>query len=304
MKTYNRLNEFLKDKFGERVLKICIDGGFTCPNRDGTKGFGGCIFCGEQGSGEHLKRIPIRQQVESYFKSYRSSRANKFIAYFQNFTNTYDSIESLKMKYDEALIDSRIVALDIDTRPDCISEEVCKLLSSYKDKYYVYVELGLQTSNPFSHGFINQNISNEEFINAVSLLNKYDIDIVVHVMVGLPNETHQDIVNTINFINKFKIKGIKIHSTYIIKDTLLEKLYLENKYKPLELEEYISEVIYILTHINKDVIIHRISGDAPKDKLIAPEWNAHKKWVLNKVNNIMEEQHLYQGMENKNSDIV
>ncbi len=296
MKIYNRLNEFLKDKFSERTLKICIDGGFTCPNRDGTKGVGGCIFCSELGSGDHLKRLPIKEQVENYFKSYRSSRANKFIAYFQNFTSTYSDVQTLKRKYDEALIDERIVALDIDTRPDCISKDVCELLSSYKDKYYVYVELGLQSSNEFTHSFINQNIVNEEFIRAIKLLNEYKIDVVVHVMVGLPYETHVDIENTIKFINQFNIQGIKIHSTYIVKDTILEKLYLEGKYVPLELDEYISEVIYILTHINKDIIIHRISGDAPKDKLVAPEWNLHKKWVLNKVNNIMEENNLYQGM--------
>ncbi len=296
MKIYNRLNEFLKDKFSERTLKICIDGGFTCPNRDGTKGVGGCLFCSELGSGDHLKRLPIKEQVENYFKSYRSLRANKFIAYFQNFTSTYSDVQTLKRRYDEALIDERIVALDIDTRPDCISKEVCELLSSYKDKYYVYVELGLQSSNEFTHSIINQNIVNEEFIRAIKLLNEYKIDVVVHVMVGLPYETHVDIENTIKFINQFNIQGIKIHSTYIVKDTLLEKLYLEGKYVPLELDEYISEVIYILTHINKDIIIHRISGDAPKDKLVAPEWNLHKKWVLNKVNNIMEKNNLYQGM--------
>lgn len=296
MKIYNRLNEFLKDKFSERTLKICIDGGFTCPNRDGKKGVGGCIFCSELGSGDHLKRLPIKDQVENYFKSYRSTRANKFIAYFQNFTSTYAEINTLKRRYDEALIDERIVALDIDTRPDCISKEVCELLASYKEKYYVYVELGLQSSNELTHSFINQNIVNEEFINALNLLNEYQIDVVVHVMVGLPNENHEDIVNTVKFINQFNIQGIKIHSTYVVKDTLLEKLYLEGKYVPLELDEYISEVIYILTHINKDIIIHRISGDAPKDKLVAPEWNLHKKWVLNKVNNIMTTNNLYQGM--------
>lgn len=296
MKIYNRLNEFLKDKFSERTLKICIDGGFTCPNRDGKKGVGGCIFCSELGSGDHLKRLPIEEQVENYFKSYRSTRANKFIVYFQNFTSTYADINTLKRRYDEALIDERIVALDIDTRPDCISKEVCELLASYKEKYYVYVELGLQSSNELTHSFINQNIVNEEFINAVKLLNEYHIDVVVHVMVGLPNETHEDVVNTIKFINQFNIQGIKIHSTYVVKDTLLEKLYLEGKYVPLELDEYIFEVIYILTHINKDIIIHRISGDAPKDKLVAPEWNLHKKWVLNKVNNIMTTNNLYQGM--------
>ena len=139
LERYKHLNKYLKDKFGERTLKICLDGGFTCPNRDGRVGYGGCAFCSERGSGEHIVPDKISNQVKNYFTSYKAERANKFIAYFQNFTNTYDSIENLKMKYDAALIDDRIVALAIATRPDCISEDVCKLLKSYSEKYYVWV---------------------------------------------------------------------------------------------------------------------------------------------------------------------
>ena len=148
LERYNHLNKHLKNKFGERTLKICIDGGFTCPNRDGSKGFGGCIFCSEKGSGDHIKIAnSITEQVENYFNSYKAQRANKFIVYFQNYTNTYDSIENLKAKYDSALIDDRIVGLEVATRPDCINEEIVKLLQSYSQKYYVCVELGLQTAN-------------------------------------------------------------------------------------------------------------------------------------------------------------
>ena len=143
---YNHLNEYLKNRFGERVLKIGIDGNFTCPNRDGKCGVGGCVFCGETGSGEHLDSAKsIKEQVKKYFSSNKEKRANKFIAYFQNFTNTYGEIENLKLKYDSALIDDRIIGLAIATRPDCITEEIAKLLHSYKDKYYVSVELGFQT---------------------------------------------------------------------------------------------------------------------------------------------------------------
>ena len=145
MDRYNKLNTFLKNKFGERVLKICIDGGFTCPNRDGKCGMGGCIYCGERGSGENTKRIEIKDQVKNFIDSYRGKRANKFVAYFQNFTNTYDSIKNLKEKYDSALIDDRIVALAVATRPDCVDEDVAKLLYTYKERgLYVWVELGLQ----------------------------------------------------------------------------------------------------------------------------------------------------------------
>ena len=196
---YKHLNKYLKEKFGERTLKICIDGGFTCPNRDGTKGIGGCIFCSEKGSGEHIKSktfdfatdtnikcsipipasndvtdqtLSISTQVKNHFNSYKAERANKFIAYFQNFTNTYDSIENLKRKYDSALIDNRIVGLEVATRPDCITEDIAKLLKSYTDKYYVCVELGLQTADEEIGKFINRCYTNEDFSHAVALLNK------------------------------------------------------------------------------------------------------------------------------------
>ena len=294
---YKHLNKYLKEKFGERTLKICIDGGFTCPNRDGTQGIGGCIFCSEKGSGEHIKNSnSITEQVENHFKSYKAQRANKFIAYFQNFTNTYDTIENLKLKYDSALVDDRIIGLEIATRPDCINETIVRLLKSYTDKYYVCVELGLQTTNEDTGKLINRCYSNEDFSKAVELLNKYNIDIVTHIMVGLPNETLEDIKQTINFINAHTIQGLKIHSCYVVKNTKLEQFYLNGDYTPLTLECYISSCAYILTHINPNIIIHRISGDAPKDLLVAPSWNLHKKWIMNGLNKYLKENNLYQGM--------
>ena len=293
---YKHLNKYLKGKFGERTLKICIDGGFTCPNRDGTKGFGGCVFCSEKGSGEHIKNAnSITNQVENYFKSYKAWRANKFIAYFQNFTNTYDTLENLKRKYDSALIDDRIVELEVATRPDCITEDVVKLLKSYSNKYYVCVELGLQTANENTGAIINRCYSNADFTKAVMLLNKYDIDVVTHIMVGLPNETIEDIKKTTQFINTHNIQGLKIHSCYVVKNTVLEKLYNEGKYIPLELDEYFESCAYILTHISPEIVIHRISGDAPKDLLVAPRWNSHKKWIMNGLDKYLKNNNLYQG---------
>ena len=289
-KRYNNLNDFLKNKFGERVLKICIDGGFTCPNRDGTCGTGGCIFCGERGSGEHLTKS------QNIVVSPRPTQeANKFIAYFQNFSNTYADIKTLKTKYDEALQNPQIVALAVATRPDCINEDVVKLLKSYSDKYYVYVELGLQTSNNETAQFINRGYTSDVFTKAVELLNKYEIDVVTHLMVGLPNETFEDIHDTVEFINKHKIQGLKIHSTYVIKNTKLCELYESGNYTPLTLEEYIDATTHILTHISPDIIIHRISGDAPKDELVAPEWNLHKKWIMNGITKKLIEEDLWQG---------
>ncbi len=294
---YKHLNKYYKDKFGERTLKICIDGEFSCPNRDGSKGTGGCIFCSEKGSGEHINSANnISEQVKNYFKSYKAKRANKFIAYFQNFTNTYDTVENLKLKYDSALIDDRIVGLEVATRPDCITEEVAKLLKSYTNRYYVCVELGLQTANEKIGQIINRCYTNRDFSEAVSLLNKYGIDVVAHIMIGLPDETHIGISNTVSFLNQHNIQGLKIHSCYIVKNTGLEKLYNDGKYIPLTLEQYLEECTYVLTHINPNIIIHRVSGDAPKDLLVAPSWNIHKKWIINGLDKLLKEKNLFQGM--------
>ena len=300
MERYNRLNEFLKEKFGERVLKISVDGGFSCPNRDGTKGLRGCAFCTGLGSGDHLKHsLSIKEQIDAHIESYRGERANKFIVYFQSFSNTYAPLHKLKQKYDEALSSSnKIVGLAVATRPDLINEEIARLLSSYNDKYYVSVELGLQTANNTTLENLNVKYSSSDFSKAVQILNKYNIDVVAHIMVGLPGETHSDIINTINFLNSNNISGVKIHSTYVAKGTELEKLFQNGNYSPLSLEEYIEEAVYIITHLNKNVVIHRISGDAPKDLLVAPIWNKNKKPIMNGIHKVLEERNLFQGMYN------
>lgn len=293
---YKHLNEYLKEKFGERTLKICVDGGFTCPNRDGKVGYGGCIYCSEQGSGELITcKASIEEQVKHYFTTYRAQRANKFIVYFQNFTNTYDTIDNLKKKYDSALIDDRIVGLEVGTRPDCVNEEVAKLLASYKRKYYVCVELGLQTSNDEIGKIINRGYTSKQFTQAVEILNKYNIDVVAHIMVGLPNETKKDIEDTVNFINKHKLQGVKIHSTYVVENTTLADMYKKGEYKALDLDDYIETLIDIMVHLNPNFIIHRISGDAPKDILVAPYWNKHKMWILHGFEKKFRARDLWQG---------
>lgn len=297
LERYNKLNKYLKNKFGERTLKICVDGNFTCPNRDGTLSNNGCIFCSEQGSGDHLKStLSISKQVKNFLTSYRGQRANKFIVYFQNFSNTYDTIGNLKQKYDSALIDNRIVGISIATRPDCINEEIVQLLASYKENYYVCVELGLQTSNDTTGKLINRCYTSKNFTTAVEILNKYNIDVVTHIMVGLPGEARKDLENTVNFLNSHKLQGLKIHSTYVVKNTILEKMYLSGKYIPISLESYLEDLVYIITNINPNVVIHRISGDAPKESLVAPIWNTHKKLVLNGLDKILKERNLYQGI--------
>ena len=295
---YNHLNTYYKNKFGERTLKICIDAGFSCPNRDGTLSNSGCIFCSEKGSGELIKYSSqhIENQVTNFLNSYRGKRANKFIAYFQNFTNTYDTLENLKEKYDSALnANDKIVGLSVATRPDCITEEIAKLLASYLDKYNVSVELGLQTSNNNIGKIINRCYSSSQFTETVKILRKYNIEVIAHMMIGLPTETFDDIKNTVDFINKHDIQGLKIHSTYIVKNTILADMYFNKKYEPITLEYYLDSLAYVITHIRKDLIIHRISGDAPKDLLVAPEWNLHKKWILNGFEKLLKGQNLWQG---------
>ena len=294
---YNHLNTYYKNKFGERTLKICIDASFTCPNRDGTLSSKGCIFCSQKGSGELIKfsNLNITKQVQNFLNSYRGKRANKFIVYFQNFTNTYNSIPNLKKKYDAALIDNRIIGLSVATRPDCINEEIANLLDSYSDKYNVSVELGLQTSNDTIGDLINRCYSSTQFTNAVNILRKHNIEVIAHIMIGLPTETFEDIKNTVNFINSHDIQGIKIHSTYVVKDTVLANMYYEYKYIPITLDYYLENLAYVITHLRPDIIIHRISGDAPKDLLVAPKWNMHKKWILNGFEKLLKEKDLWQG---------
>ncbi len=293
---YYHLNDYLKNLFNEKVLKICINADFSCPNRDGKCGYGGCIFCSESGSGEHLKKISISNQVETFLKSYKGKRANKFIVYFQNFSNTYDNISSLKLKYDSALISDKIVGISIATRPDCIDEEIVKLISSYKDKYYVCVELGLQTANDETALLINRCYKTKVFKNAVQLLHKYNIPVVTHIMIGLPNEKDCDVLNTIKLINDLNIEGIKIHSTYVVKNTKLCQMYENKKYSPILLEDYIKTTCLALSFLNPNIVIHRLSGDAPKEILVAPDWNLHKKWILNGINKYLKEHNIYQGM--------
>ena len=296
MNRYNKLNEYLKNKFGERVLKICIDACFTCPNRDGTCGKGGCIFCDEFGSGANKRGLSITEQIIAFLNSYRGQRANKFIVYFQNFSNTYDTVDNLKKKYDEALsVSDKIVGISVATRPDCINKDVAKLLASYKNKYYVEVELGLQTANDNTSKLINRGYNLQTFYSAVEILNEFDIDVVVHIMVGLPNETLKDVLNTVDIVNKCKISGVKIHSTYVVKNTKLCQMFKMGEYKPIELQDYILAVGTIIKNLRRDIVIHRVSGDAPKDRLIAPEWNAHKKWIMNGIDKFLVENNITQG---------
>lgn len=299
---YNHLNSYLKNKFGKRTLKICVDGGFTCPNRDGSKGIGGCAFCGEMGAGENIKHRQdnvlksIESQVLGFLNSYRGERADSFIVYFQSFTNTYADLNILKERYDIALACSdKIVGLEVATRPDCINDDIARLLASYKDKYYVCVELGFQTANDSIGNLLNRGYTTYDFVRAVELLHRYNIDVVAHMMVGLPNETGHDIESTLRVINDCGCDGIKIHSVYVIKNSRLYSWYRDGKYTTITLDYYLNAVAYIVSNLNDSIIIHRINADPPKNIFVAPDWMLRKKVVINSINSKLNELDIIQG---------
>ena len=279
---YNNLSGYFREKYGKRMSKICIDGGFSCPNRDGTCGHGGCIYCGERGAGEHIDpTLSIGEQVRSALAEAKED--DIFVAYFQNFTNTYADVKILKERYDAALIDERIKILAIGTRPDCIDEEKAKLIASYKDKCDVWVELGLQTADDNTAKIINRGYPRAVFENAMKILEKYEIPVVVHLIVGLPSENIENVKKTVEYIKEFNLFGVKIHSMYVMEGTTLADMYRRGQYTPISQEDYTDIVAYILKSIPSEWVVHRLTGDCPCDLLVAPEWNLRKNETINKI---------------------
>ncbi len=284
---YRNLSSYFREKYGKRLAKICIDGGFSCPNRDGSCGVGGCIYCGERGAGEHINGSgSITEQVRGALSGKRDDEL--FVAYFQNFTNTYAPVSVLKERYDAALIDSRIKVLAIGTRPDCISEEIAELIASYKNRVDVWVELGLQTANDKTATRINRGYGRAVFERAVKILEAYGIPIVVHLIVGLPGEDFKDIKETTAYISRFKLFGLKIHSLYVSRGTRLADMYEAGEFTPISREEYVRAAVYILSHVDPKTVIHRVTGDCPRGLLLAPEWSTDKNGIIAEIRQILE----------------
>ena len=294
---YNNLSGYFREKYGRRLGKICIDGGFSCPNRDGSCGEGGCIYCGERGAGEHIDpTASIGEQVRLALAD--AEKDELFVAYFQNFTNTYAKVDTLRERYDAALIDERIRVLAIGTRPDCIDEEIAELISSYKSRVDVWVELGLQTASDRTADIINRGYHREVFEEAMAMLKKYEIPVVVHLIVGLPGENAEDLHATVEYINRFDLFGLKIHSIYVMRGTKLAEMYERGEYTPPSLDYYTECAVYILTHIKPDLTVHRLTGDCPRDMLIAPDWNRSKNEIINTIVYKMQQNGLSQGCLN------
>ena len=325
MKRYNTLGAYLKMKYGGKAVKICIDGGFTCPNRDGRAGTGGCVFCGDRGSGEFTasnllgtkfsgeftasnlldpacpEHRPggadhISRQVRAFMDSpVTHPGIDKFIAYFQSFSNTYAPIPILKARYDAALIDERIAVLDLGTRPDCIDEEIAALLASYRDRCDVWVELGLQTSKDETAACINRGFVSHRFTEAVELLRRYGVEVIAHMIIGLPGETADDVFDTVSFLNAHALSGVKIHSLYVMEDTRLNDLYRSGAYMPLDEGAYVRIAAEAIARLNPQFIVHRITGDCQRDLLVAPAWNAHKIRVIRAIDKYLEDNGWHQG---------
>ena len=290
---YNNFSSYLKDKYGARVSKICIDGGFGCPNRDGTCGIGGCIYCGERGAGEHIDpTVDIRSQVERALD--KDARSAGFIAYFQNFTNTYAPINVLKERYDSALISDRIVALAIGTRPDCIDDSVAELIASYKSRVDVWVELGLQTASDDTARIINRGYKTDVYKRAAAILKAHGIPFVAHMIIGLPGEDADDVRATVELINE-DAWGVKIHSIYVMEGTELARMYRAGEYTPPTLDVYTSLAAEAIACLRPDMIVHRITGDCPDGLLVAPEWNKDKNKTIALIRAKLEREGLKQG---------
>lgn len=278
---YNNLSAYLKNKYGVGVSKICIDGGFGCPNRDGTCSVGGCIYCGERGAGEHIDALKsIREQVESQIE--RNRKSELFIAYFQNFTNTYAPIDVLKSRYDSAIISDRIVALAIGTRPDCITKEIAELIASYKNRVDVWVELGLQSASDKVAQVINRGYKTEVYKRATAILTSHGIPFVTHMIIGLPEDSEENIDSTVDLINE-GAWGVKIHSIYVMEGTELARMYREGEFDPPTFDDYVRLCARSISRLRPDIIVHRITGDCPDGLLVAPDWNKDKNAVINGI---------------------
>lgn len=299
-KPYHSLDYMLRERFGEKVYKVTLNGGMSCPNRDGKLGTRGCIFCSAGGSGDFAadSSLSITEQIDRQISILSAKRPiHKYIAYFQAFTNTYAPVEYLEKIFTEALSHPGIAALSIGTRPDCLGKDVVTLLSRLNRQKPVWVELGLQTIHEKTAAYIRRGYPLSCFEDAVKRLRSEDIEVIVHTILGLPGESTQDILNTMEYLNHQDIQGIKLQLLHVLRGTDLASDYEKGLFCTYERDEYISLVISCLEHLRPDMVIHRITGDGPKDLLIAPLWASRKREVLNLLHHQMKENHNYQGRQ-------
>ena len=299
-KRYHSLDFHLRQTFGEKVYKITLNGGMSCPNRDGYIGTGGCIFCSAKGSGDFAgdASLSITEQLSRGKQELLSKRpVHSYIAYFQAFTNTYAPVDYLKKIFLEAIQDPEVKVLSIATRPDCLGSDVLKLLTQLNKIKPVWVELGLQTIHPESARFIRRGYDLKVFEQAVKSLREAGITVVVHVILFLPGETQNMMLETIDCLNRLDIQGVKLQLLHVLEGTDLAVLYRKEPFHVPDMEEYIRLLGKCVSRLNPDIVIHRLTGDGPKELLIAPLWTGAKRTVLNRLNQYLKEEDIWQGKE-------
>ena len=312
-KPYHSLDWELKKRFGTKVYKIALDGGMTCPNRDGTLGARGCIFCSEGGSGDFATKLSLDSNIDSNTAissavhaqieeaitrvSHKMGKSPEaYLAYFQSYTNTYAPVSYLRTLFSSAISHPSVKAIAIGTRPDCLSDEVIDLCEELNQIKPVWIELGLQTIHEKSARFIRRGYPLSCFEDALRHLRIHGLEVIVHVILGLPGESREQMLETVNYLGKLHVDGIKLQLLHVLKGTDLADLYASGKFQTLELPEYLELIGDCLKILPQETVIHRISGDGPKSILIAPEWSGNKRLVLNSIAKYLKEHHIFQGM--------
>lgn len=299
-KPYYPFGDYLKERFGCKVYKVTIDAGFTCPNRDGKVGDGGCSYCNNMGFSANSRRepAPIREQIEQGMAFMRDRyKAEKFIAYFQAYTNTYGPLDTLKGYYDTALEFEDVVALSIGTRPDCVPEPVLDLVQSYRDTHEVWVEYGLQSIHDSTLSRVNRGHDYASFLDALERTRDRGLKVCVHVILGLPGETHDDMMATARAVAGMGIDSMKVHLMHVLKDTPLELELKEGRFKPLEFDEYARLVCDFLEYIPPDVSIQRLTADGPREILLAPKWATQKRKTIAAIEAEFKRRNSHQGLK-------
>lgn len=297
-KRYHSLNYFLRNKFNEKIYKISLDGGFTCPNRDGKVAKGGCTFCSARGSGDYAgsRILSINEQFNDRKKMMEKKwKDGKYIAYFQAYTNTYAPVEELREKYEEAIKQENVVALSIATRPDCLEDDVIDLLEEISKKTYLWVELGLQTINDKSARNFNRGYDFEVFKEGIKKLQDRNIEVVVHTIFGLPGETKEDMLKTVDYVAHSGAQGIKFHLLHLMQGTQMVKQYESGELQLLSQEDYIDLICKGIAMLPQNMVVHRLTGDAPRESLIGPMWSLKKWEVLNAIDKALADNDIYQG---------
>ena len=310
-KRYNTLNDYYRQIFGEKIFKVPIDAGFDCPNRDGTVAHGGCTFCTVSGSGDAIVApdAPIRDQFykEIDFMHRKWPDVKKYLVYFQNFTNTHDTVDVIRDRYEQAINEPGVVGINIGTRPDCLPDETIAYIAELSDRMHVTVELGLQTTYDEKSKIINREHTYELYVETVKRLRQLapKVEIVSHLINGLPGETHDMMIENVRrCVTDNEIDGIKLHLLHLMTSTKMQRDYHERRLKLLGMEEYVNIICDQLEIIPQNIIIHRITGDAPRDMLIGPMWSLKKWEVLNAIDQEMERRGSYQGCKLENKEVM